>query len=133
MKGRLKNQCDYLTKSAPGVLTNGTGAAVPGIIRQTPALAILVITDPHMPVLTHKFVIFNLKSGIRPAALWSRQERACFPAHNTATADSERANRFNILCAVLILFPASDGVRCLFVGCLRFACRLGWCRGVIGL
>src|SRR5699024_2252672 len=92
-----------------------------------------IIPNPNMPILAHKFVIFNLKSRTRPAALWSRQERACFPAHNTATADSERANRFNILCAVLILFPASDGVRCLFVGCLRFACRLGWCRGVIGL
>src|SRR5699024_7067385 len=103
----------------------GTGAAVPGIIRQIPALAVLVITDPHMPVLTHKFVIFNLKSGIRPAALWSRQEWTCFPAHNATTSDSERADRFNVLSAVPVRLPTSDGIRRLFTR--RLTSWLGWC------
>src|SRR5699024_2746710 len=127
VKMKAKNsQCDYLTKRAPCILTNGTSATVPGIVWKIPALAVLIIPNPHMPILAHKFVIFNLKSRIRPAALWSRQERACFPAHNTATADSERANRFNILCVVLVLFPTSDSIGRLLAG--RLTCRLRRCR-----
>src|SRR5699024_12652622 len=73
----------FLTKRAPCILTNGTSATVPGIVWQIPALAVLIIPNPNMPILAHKFVIFNLKSRIRPAALWSRQEWTCFPAHRS--------------------------------------------------
>src|SRR5699024_1053865 len=114
----------FLTKRAPCILTNGTSATVPGIVWQIPALAVLIIPNPNMPILAHKFVIFNLKSRIRPAALWSRQEWTCFPAHNATTSDSERADRFNLLSAGPVRLRTSDGILRLFTR--RLTSRLGW-------
>src|SRR5699024_7230579 len=99
---------------------------IPRSNRQIPALAVLRISYPQVPVLLCQFVISNRPFRIGPSALWCGAERTTLTAHDAGTPDGKCAFLRQVQSTVLVVLP-------LAAGRFRLACRLGWCRGVIGL
>src|SRR5699024_1940882 len=94
---------------------------IPRSNRQIPALAVLRISYPQVPVLLCQFVISNRPFRIGPSALWCGAERTTLTAHDAGTPDGKCAFLRHVQSTVLVFLP-------LAAGRFRLACRLGWCR-----